>query len=90
MKKLPFAELTAVLEVSGSRAPAGAGDGCESEREDAPLRAQGAVTGLGGRRRCRRFEFPRTRRENTVQQQDATLPSGNLGPGPGRTWTRTC
>ena len=46
MKKLPFAELTAVLEVSGSRAPAGAGDGCESEREDAPLRAQGAVTGL--------------------------------------------
>ena len=27
----------------------------------------------------------RTRRENTVQQGDATLPSGNLGPGPGRT-----
>ena len=33
----------------------------------------------------------RTRRENTVQQRDATLPGGNLNPGPGpRTWTRTC
>ena len=32
----------------------------------------------------------RTRRENTVQKGDATLPSGNLGPGPGCTWTRTC
>ena len=32
----------------------------------------------------------RTRRENTVQQRDATLPGGNLDPGPGRTWTRTC
>ena len=36
------------------------------------------------------IRVPRTRRENTVQQRDATLPSGNLGPGPGRTWTRTC
>ena len=36
------------------------------------------------------IRVPRTRRENTVQQGDATLPSGNLGPGPGRTWTRTC
>ena len=33
---------------------------------------------------------PRTRRENTVQQRDATLPGGDLDPGPGRTWTRTC
>ena len=32
----------------------------------------------------------RTRRENTVQQRDATLPGGDLDPGPGRTWTRTC
>ena len=29
------------------------------------------------------IRVPRTRRENTVQQRDATLPSGNLGPGPG-------
>ena len=36
------------------------------------------------------IRVPRTRRENTVQQGDATLPSGNLGPGPGCTWTRTC
>ena len=32
----------------------------------------------------------RTRRENTVQQRGATLPGGDLDPGPGRTWTRTC
>ena len=32
----------------------------------------------------------RTRRENTVQQRDTTLPGGDLDPGPGRTWTRTC
>ena len=32
----------------------------------------------------------RTRRENTVQQRDATLSGGDLDPGPGRTWTRTC
>ena len=32
----------------------------------------------------------RTRRKNTVQQRDATLPGGDLDPGPGRTWTRTC
>ena len=36
------------------------------------------------------IRVPRTRTENTVQQGDATLPSGNLGPGPGRTWARTC
>ena len=32
----------------------------------------------------------RTCRENTVQQRDTTLPGGDLDPGPGRTWTRTC
>ena len=41
----------------------------------------------------------RTRRENTVQQWDATLPDEDLEPGLGkdghqgglgRTWTRTC
>ena len=42
------------------------------------------------RRRCRGFGFPRTRRENTVQQRDTTLSGGDLDPGPGRTWTRTC
>ena len=36
------------------------------------------------------IRVPRTRRENTVQQRDATLPGGDLDPGPGRTWTRTC
>ena len=36
------------------------------------------------------IRVPRTRRENTVQQRDATLPGGGLDPGPGRTWTRTC
>ena len=34
------------------------------------------------------IRVPRTRRENTVQQRDATLPGGDLDPGPGRTWTR--
>ena len=34
------------------------------------------------------IRIPRTRRENTVQQRDATLPGGDLDPGPGRTWTR--
>ena len=34
-------------------------------------------------RRCRRFGFLRTRRENNVQQGDATLPGGDLDPGPG-------
>ena len=36
------------------------------------------------------IRVPRTRRENTVQQRDVTLPGGDLDPGPGRTWTRTC
>ena len=36
------------------------------------------------------IRVPRTRRENTVQQRDATHPGGDLDPGPGRTWTRTC
>ena len=36
------------------------------------------------------IRVPRTRRENTVEQRDATLPGGDLDPGPGRTWTRTC
>ena len=36
------------------------------------------------------IRVPRTRRENTVQQRGATLPGGDLDPGPGRTWTRTC
>ena len=36
------------------------------------------------------IRVPRTRRENTVQQRDATLPGGDLDPGPGCTWTRTC
>ena len=36
------------------------------------------------------IRVPRTRRENTVQQRDATLPGGELDSGPGRTWTRTC
>ena len=36
------------------------------------------------------IRVPRTRRENTIQQRDATLPGGDLGPGPGRAWTRTC
>ena len=36
------------------------------------------------------IRVPRTRRENTVEQWDATLPGGDLDPGPGRTWTRTC
>ena len=35
------------------------------------------------------IRVPRTRRENTVQQRDATLPGGDLDLGPGRTWTRT-
>ena len=35
------------------------------------------------------IRVPRTRRENTVQQRGATLPGGDLDPGPGRTWTRT-
>ena len=29
------------------------------------------------------IRVPRTRRENTVQQRDATLPGGDLDPGPG-------
>ena len=29
----------------------------------------------------------RTRRENTVQQRDATLPGEDLDPGPGQRWT---
>ena len=36
------------------------------------------------------IRVPRTRRENTVQQRGATLPGGDLDPGSGRTWTRTC
>ena len=36
------------------------------------------------------IRVPRTYRENTVQQRDATLPGGDLDPGTGRTWTRTC
>ena len=36
------------------------------------------------------IRVPRTRRENTVQQRDATLPDRDLDPGSGRTWTRTC
>ena len=36
------------------------------------------------------IRVPRTRRENTIQQRDATFPGGDLDPGPGRTWTRTC
>ena len=36
------------------------------------------------------IRVPRTRRENTVQQRDATLPGGDLGPGPGHIWTGTC
>ena len=36
------------------------------------------------------IRVPRTRRESTVQQRDATLPGGDLDPGTGRTWTRTC
>ena len=36
------------------------------------------------------IRVPRTRRENTVQQRDATLPGGDLDPGTGRTWARTC
>ena len=36
------------------------------------------------------IRVPRTRRENTVQQRDATLLGGDLDPGPGCTWTRTC
>ena len=41
------------------------------------------------RRRCRRFGFPRTRRENTVQQRDATLRAetwiqARAAPGPER------
>ena len=31
------------------------------------------------------IRVPRTRRENTVQQRDATHPGGDLDPGPGRT-----
>ena len=42
------------------------------------------------RRRCRRFGFPVRAGKNTVQQRDATLPGGDLDPGPGSTWTRTC
>ena len=42
------------------------------------------------RRRCRRFGFSVRAGKNTVQQRDATLPGGDLDPGPGRTWTRTC
>ena len=34
------------------------------------------------------IRVPRTRRENAVQQRDATLPGGGLDPGPGSTWTR--
>ena len=36
------------------------------------------------------IRVPRTRRENTIQQWDATFQGGDLDPGPGRTWTRTC
>ena len=36
------------------------------------------------------IRVPRTRRKNTVQQRDATLPDRDLDPGSGRTWTRTC
>ena len=39
------------------------------------------------RRRCRRFAFLRTRRENTVQQRDATLPRRRPGSRPGERWT---
>ena len=34
------------------------------------------------------IRVPRRRRENTVQQRDATHPGGDLDPGPGRTWTK--
>ena len=44
----------------------------------------------GGREAMSAIRVPRTRRKNTVQQRDATLPDRDLDPGQGRTWTRTC
>ena len=36
------------------------------------------------------IRVPRTRRENSVQQRDATLSGGDVDQARGLTWTRTC